>query len=81
MQTYGQFIFYKQTFSIDSDEDDGSYWFQVTVDDLLPVQHLQAPEKCVGKPTNQSETEALKVILFDELVQVNPVRMDKTRQD
>lgn len=50
------------------------YRFEVTVDYLLPVQHLQAPEESVGKPADEGETEALEVIFFDELVQVDPVR-------
>lgn len=44
------------------------YRLKVTVDDLLPVQHLQAPEKSMGEPTDESEAEALEVVFFDELV-------------
>lgn len=43
------------------------------MDNLLPVQHLQAPEKSVGEPTDKSKTEALEVVFFDQLVQVHPV--------
>lgn len=48
------------------------YRFEVTMDNLLPVQHLQAPQKSMGEPTNESETKALEVVFFDELVQVHP---------
>lgn len=42
------------------------------MDYLFPVQHLQAPEKSVGEAADESETEALEVVFFDELVQVHP---------
>lgn len=41
------------------------------MDDLLPVQHLQAPQERVGEATDESEAEALEVVFFDELVQVH----------
>lgn len=41
------------------------------MDDLLPVQHLQAPQESVGEATDESEAEALEVVFFDELVQVH----------
>lgn len=47
------------------------------MDNLLPVQHLQAPEESMGKPTDESETEALEVVFFDELVQVHPDKRNK----
>ena len=49
------------------------YRFEVTVDDLLPVQHLQAPEQSVGEAADEGEAEALEVVFFDELIQVHPV--------
>lgn len=49
------------------------------MDNLLPVQHLQAPEESVGEATDESETEALKVVFFDELVQVDPVKGQEMR--
>lgn len=48
------------------------------MDYLLPVQHLQAPEKSMGEATDKSETEALEVVFFDELVQVHPDERNKT---
>lgn len=54
-----------------------SYRLEVTVDYLFPVQHLQALEKCMSKATDESETEALEVVFFDELIQVNSVKRDK----
>lgn len=63
----------------DSDEGERSYRLEIAVDDLLPVQHLQTPEKRVGEATNQSQAEALEVVLFDELVQVDPGKPDKRR--
>lgn len=47
------------------------YRLEVTVDDLLPVQHLQAPQESVGEATDEREAEALEVVFFDELVQVH----------
>lgn len=47
------------------------------MDNLLPVQHLQAPKKSMGKPTDEGETEALEVVFFDELIQVHPVEGSK----
>ncbi len=49
------------------------------MDNLLPVQHLQAPEKSMGEATDESETEALEVVFFDELVQVHPDEKNKRR--
>lgn len=40
--------------------------------DLLSVEHLQAPEQSVGEATDESHTEALEVVLFDQLIQVHP---------
>lgn len=50
------------------------YRFEVAVDDLLSVQHLQTSEKSVREATDESQTEALEVVFFDELVQVHPAR-------
>lgn len=55
------------------------YRFEVTVDDLLPVQHLQAPQESVGEATDESEAEALEVVFFDELVQVHPENTRKRK--
>lgn len=52
-------------------DNEAVYRFEVTVDDLLPVQHLQAPQERVGEATDESEAEALEVVFFDELVQVH----------
>lgn len=41
------------------------------MDDLLPVQHLQAPQERVGEAADERQAEALEVVLFDELVQVH----------
>lgn len=40
------------------------YRLKVTVDDLLSVQHLQAPEESMGEPTDESDAEALEVVFF-----------------
>lgn len=55
------------------------YRFEVTVDDFLPVQHLQAPQEGVSESTDESQTEALEVVFFDELVQVHPEEKKETR--
>ena len=47
------------------------------MDYLFPVQHLQTLEKRMSKSTDESETEALEVVFFDELIQVNSVKGDK----
>ena len=54
------------------------YRFEVTVDYLLPVQHLQAPEESVGEAADESEAEALEVVFFDELVQVHTDKRSTT---
>ena len=46
------------------------YRFEVAVDDLFPVQHLQAFEQGVGEASDQGQTEALEVVLLDQLIQV-----------
>lgn len=51
----------------------GQYRFEVTVDYLLPVQHLQAPEQRMSEATDECQAEALEVVFFYELVQVYPV--------
>ena len=48
------------------------YRFEVTVDDLLLVEHLQAAQQSVGEASDQSHREALEVVLLDQLVQVDP---------
>lgn len=53
------------------------YRFEVAVDDLLPVQHLQAAQQGVGEPPDQRQAEALEVVFFDQLIKVHPVRRDK----
>lgn len=55
------------------------YRLEVTVDDLLPVQHLQAPQERVGEATDESEAEALEVVFFDELVQVHSENKSRRR--
>lgn len=42
------------------------------MDYLLPVQHLQAPEKRMSETPDKGEAEALEVVFFNELVQVHP---------
>lgn len=48
------------------------YRLEVAVYDLLSVEHLQAPEQSVGEAADESHTEALEVVLFDQLIQVHP---------
>lgn len=50
------------------------YRFKVTVDDLLFVQHLEALEQWMSKAANQTQTEALEIVLLDQLIQVCPVK-------
>lgn len=50
----------------------GPYRFEITVNNLLSAQHLQALEKSMGEATDESEAEALEVVFFDELIQVHP---------
>ena len=42
------------------------------MDDLLSVQQLQAVQQGVGKLSNERYTEALEVVLLDELIEVHP---------
>lgn len=51
--------------------------FEVAVDDLLPVEHLQALEQRVREASDQSQTEALEVVLLDQFIQVCPARKQK----
>ena len=44
------------------------YRLEVAVDDLFPVQHLQALEQRVGKAPNQGQAEALEVVLLDQFI-------------
>jgi len=56
-----------------SEEVGRRYRLEVTVDDVLGVQHLQAAQQRVGEAADQSHAEALEVVLLDQLVQVHPV--------
>lgn len=47
------------------------YRFEIAVDDLFSVQHLQALEQRVGEASDQGQTEALEVVLLDQFIQVN----------
>lgn len=60
--------YFKSYYIIILQERQSQYRFEVTVDYLLPVQHLQAPEKSVGEATDERKTEALEVVFFDELI-------------
>lgn len=40
------------------------------MDDLLPVEHLQALEQRVCEATDQTQTESLEVVLLDQFIQV-----------
>lgn len=71
------FMFYIPKISSGMTEAIKSYRFEVTVDNLLPVQHLQAPEQSMGEATDESQTEALEVVFFYELVQVHPEERHK----
>lgn len=53
------------------------YRFEVTVNDLLLMQHLQALEQGVGETTNQGQTEALEIVLLDQLIKVDSIRRHK----
>ena len=53
------------------------YRFEVTVNDLLLMQHLQALEQGVGETTNQGQTEALEVVLLNQFIKVDSIRRRK----
>jgi hypothetical protein len=55
------------------------YRFEVTVNDLLLIQHLQALEQGAGETTDQGQTEALEVVLLDQLIQVDSIRTQKDK--
>lgn len=44
---------------------------QIAVDDVLLEQQSQALDDRVGEPPDQAQTEALVVVLLDQLVQVD----------
>jgi len=46
-------------------------WLEVTVDDSVPAQSLQALQDGVCKLPDQRQTEALKLVALDELIQVH----------
>lgn len=48
--------------------------FQIAVDDVLPAQQPQALDQRVREAPDQVETEALVVVLLDQLVQVEAAR-------
>jgi hypothetical protein len=56
---------------------EGPYRFEVTVNDLLLMQHLQALEQGVGETTNQGQTEALEVVLLNQFIKVDSIRRRK----
>lgn len=47
-----------------------NYRLQIAVDDVLPAQKPEALDQRVGEAADQVETEALVVVLLDQLVQV-----------
>lgn len=47
------------------------------MNDLLLMQHLQALEQGVGETTNQGQTEALEIVLLDQLIKVDSIRRHK----
>lgn len=51
-------------------EEESAHRFEVTVDDLLPVEHLQALEQRVCEASDQPQTESLEVVLLDQFIQV-----------
>ena len=48
--------------------------FEIAVNDFLSVQQFEAVQHGVGKLANERDTEALEVILFDELIKIHPSR-------
>ena len=46
---------------------------EITVDDAFLLQEFEALEEGVGEPADEGDTEALEVVLLDQLVQVHPV--------
>ena len=45
------------------------------MDYLLPVQQFETVQHGVGKLANERDTEALEVILFDELIEIHPSKV------
>ncbi len=54
---------------------DITYRFEVAMDDILSAEQPQALDQRVGKAADQVEAEALVVVLLDQLVQVETVRI------
>ena len=46
--------------------------FEVTVDDLLPLQDFETLEQREGEAADEGNGEPLEVVLLDQLVQVHP---------
>ena len=46
-------------------------WLEVTVDDSMPAEGLQALQDRVCKLPDQRQTEALELVALDELIQVH----------
>ena len=46
---------------------------EITVDDAFLLEELQTLEEGIGEPADEGDTEALEVVLLDQLVQVHPV--------
>ena len=49
------------------------YRFEITVNDVFTLQHLQTLQKREGKFANQIQTKTLIVVLFDQFVHVHSV--------
>lgn len=52
---------------------EGNYRFEIAVDDVLASQQPQALDERISKSSDKIQTEALVIILLDQLVQVQTV--------
>ena len=54
---------------------------EIAVDDAFLLEEFEALEEGIGEPADEGDTEALEVILLDQLIQVHPVnKHDNCRQ-
>lgn len=47
------------------------FWFQVTVDDSVPIKCIQTLQNGVGKLAYKSKAESLEPVFLDQLVEVH----------
>jgi len=53
------------------------FWLHITVNDMMIVEQHQTLEHRVRELADQSDTEALKLVLFDELIEIHRQQLER----